>query len=68
MPARRTWHVLPHDRGWQVRADGAKRATAVMARKNEAQRRARELARRNEPSQVVVHKTDGSVQRQNTYG
>lgn len=65
---RKTWYVKPHDRGWQVLADGAKRATVVTERKNDAVRGAKEIARRNEPSRVVVHKQDGTVQDDISYG
>lgn len=68
MAARKTWFVKPHERGWQILADGARRATAVTDRKNDAVKGAKDIARRNEPSRVVVHKQDGTVQNEFSYG
>lgn len=68
-PERKVYHVLPHEEeGWKVEAEGATRATSVHATKEEALNAARDLARSQEPSQVVVHRQDGSVQTDYTYG
>ena len=66
--ARKSYHVAPHEDGWEVKLEGASRATSVHATKDEATGAARELARKNEPSQVVIHRLDGTVQSHTTYG
>ena len=68
MSDRKTYHVTARDDGWEIKAEGAKRATAVEARKADAVARARDLAKNQQPSQVVVHKQDGTIQDQYSYG
>ena len=61
------YHVTPHDEGWAVTKEGATRASAVEAKKGEAVDTAREYAKKQTPSQVIVHKKDGTIQKQFTY-
>lgn len=65
---RRRYHVAKRDDGWEVKAEGAKRASAVEGRKVEAVERARQIAQNQSPSQVVIHKMDGTIQTEHTYG
>jgi poly(hydroxyalkanoate) granule-associated protein len=65
--ARKVYHVTVHDEGWKVEAEGATRATSVHGTKNEAVSAAKELAQNQRPSQVVIHKQDGSFQTEHTY-
>lgn len=59
-PAGKDQHVVPHDRGWAVRAEHAERATHVFDNKNGALERAREIAR-NQGTHVVIHDADGRI-------
>jgi hypothetical protein len=61
-------HVLPKDDRWEVRGEGAQRATSVHETKREAVAAARQRAREREPSRLVVHRVDGSVQDSFAYG
>jgi hypothetical protein len=66
---RKTYVVTPGDEGgWRVMAGGASRATSVHDSKEEAVEKARDLARRKTPSQLLVYKKDGTVQTEQTYG
>lgn len=65
---RKVYHVTTHDEGWQVKAEGAERATSVHPTKNEAVAASRELATAQEPSEVIIHRVDGTIQNRNTYG
>lgn len=65
---RKVYHVTATDDGWKVQAEGAERAAVVKDTKEEALNAARELAKNQEPSQVVVHKMDGKIQNSFTYG
>ena len=65
---RKTYHVTTHRYGWQVKAAGAQRASSVESTKAEAVERARELAKAADLGQVVVHKQDGVIQTEWTYG
>lgn len=64
---RKVYHVAPHDDGWKVEAEGASRASSLHDTKDEALTAGRELAKSQTPSQVVVHRKDGSVQTEYTY-
>jgi uncharacterized protein YjbJ (UPF0337 family) len=67
---RKTYVVTAHPNGgWQVRTEGASRASSVHRTKPEAVAAAKELARSKTPSQVLVYKKDGlEVQEEKTYG
>ena len=60
--------VLPGESGWVVQREGNTRATSAHPTKAEAVRAGRDLARDHAPSRLVVHKQDGSVQDEFTYG
>lgn len=68
--ARRIWRVLPHEPSgrWQVRRDGAVRATKTFGSQSDANEAAREIAEANQPSRVVVHGSDWSVQEREDFG
>jgi hypothetical protein len=66
----KTYAVLPLlNGGWTVQAEGAGRASSVHRTKPEAVAAAKEKARGQRPSQVLVYKKDGlEVQEEKTYG
>lgn len=64
---RTVYHVKPNGEGWAVEGDGAERAASTHETKKEALSAARELAHKKVPSQLVVHKADGSVQEKFSY-
>lgn len=66
--SRRVWRVSRHDGSWQVRRDGATRATRISSEKQAAVAAAKRVARSNAPSRVVIHRADGSVEDQTDYG
>jgi uncharacterized protein YdaT len=69
MPTRKVYHVTPApEKGWQVKTEDAKRASSTHEKKTEAVARARELAMNQKLGQVVVHKKDGTIQTEYTYG
>ena len=65
---RKTYHVSPHDEGWKLGLEGADAPVSVHSTKDEAMTAARQVAKKNEPSNVVVHKMDGTIQTQFGYG
>jgi poly(hydroxyalkanoate) granule-associated protein len=65
---RLVYHVSTQDDGWKVQAEGAETPVVVKDTKGEAVDAARELAKSQEPSQVVVHKMDGTIQHSYSYG
>lgn len=64
-----TYHVLPRRDGkWQVKKEGAARATRVTEKKSDAVIEGKKLAKNTALGQLVIHKQDGSIQTEYTYG
>lgn len=53
-------HVVPSKDGWSVKKEGSKRSTAVRSTKKSALKVANNLKSAN---RIVVHKKDGTIQR-----
>lgn len=71
MASRRTvYHVVYDGDGmqWRVLRENAKRASRVHATKKEAIATGKTLAKNNKPAQLVIHKMDGLIQNEYTYG
>lgn len=60
-------HIMPHRRGWQVRRDGASRASVVRPTKAEAQAEGRRLAIRSD-SELVFHDRGNVIRDSDSYG
>lgn len=56
------YSVVAREEGWAIEKQGAERAVSVHATKDEALERARALAGEHRPSELVVHRKDGTVQ------
>ena len=60
-------HVVPHpDGGWAVKGEGNERYTAVFKYQDEAIERARQIAI-NYGSDVIIHRSDGSIRDRMSY-
>ncbi len=68
MPRTRIHVTHDRDGGWNVKKEGAEKASAHRDTKAEAIDRARDLAKNAGPSQVIIHKEDGTIQEERTYG
>jgi hypothetical protein len=69
MAKRDKYHVVHKDDKWKVEKEQGKRASSVHDTKAEAEKAAKELAKSQpNPSQVIVHKMNGTIQTENTYG
>lgn len=68
MGTRKTYHVTADGDDWRVKAEGAQRASGVRENKADAVDLARELAKNQDQGQVVVHRADGRIQTEYTYG
>jgi hypothetical protein len=67
--ARVRYRVTPRgDGGWQVKRDGASRASNVFDSKAEAVERGSDLARSQPFGQIIIYKQDGKIQTEYTYG
>ena len=58
---------VPQSDGWRLILEGEKEAEAVFDNKSDADSAARELAREWAPSELVVHRLDGSEQDRHSY-
>lgn len=59
---RAAYSVVAREDGWAVEKTGGERALSLHATKEEALEAARTLAAGHKPSQLVVHRKDGTVQ------
>lgn len=63
-----TLHVVPDgEDGWVIRDGGSDAPVSSFATKREALEAARTAAAEAAPSQLIIHKTDGSVSRKHRY-
>lgn len=60
-------HVVKHPDGWAVKGAGNSKATKVTNTQNEANERAKQIAR-NQKSDTKVHGRDGKIRAGNSYG
>jgi len=66
--ARKTQHVVPAKQGgWNVKKGGATKATVHTSTKAEAEKIAKELAKKQK-AELVIHGKDGKIQNANSYG
>jgi hypothetical protein len=66
---RKTFHIA-YDEGleqWKVIYEGTDVPYSVHMTKQEALEAGRDLAQSQQPSQLVIHKMDGSIQTEHTY-
>jgi Uncharacterized protein conserved in bacteria (DUF2188). len=68
MTQRKKYHVVKSDDQWKVKAEGAKRATRTFDTKAEAVAEGRERGHAAELSQLIIHKANGRIQTEHTYG
>ncbi len=62
-PELTTYHVIPRFNDWAVKRSGASRATAVCKSKDEAINKAKELVEGLANVEIVVHKSDGTIEK-----
>ncbi len=62
----RNQHVVSHEEGWAVRAEGASQPLAVFKTQSEAWERAKSIARK-ERSEALLHGKNGLIRTRNTY-
>lgn len=67
MTTRKTYHVTKTDDGWQGKLEGGKRASIKGETKEDVVKKTIEIAKNQENSSVIIHKTDGKIQEERTY-
>lgn len=68
MSSRKVYHVVPFGSAWQVKKEKDGVLLSTCAKKEDAIARATEIAKKNEPSQIIIHKADGTFEKEYTYG
>jgi len=68
MPKRKVYHIVPREKGWSMKREGSDRAMKNFTRKKDAMDYARQRAKAEQPSQVKIHKKDGTIQSEHAYG
>ena len=69
MLGRHVYRITPAEGGgWTVRKDGEAQALARKDSRDEALRFACDLARRDEPSRVVIEPGDGTIAEEHKFG
>ncbi len=69
MANRKTYHVTAkRGGGWNVKGENASRASSTHDTKADAVDGARKLAKSQPLGQIVIHKQDGKIQTEHTYG
>jgi len=67
--ARQRYHVTPNGSGdWQVKPSGSKVPVATAGTQGEAVAIAAGIAKVGQPSQVVIHRPNGRIREEHTYG
>jgi hypothetical protein len=55
------YHVIMRESGWSVKRAGASRATSIHKTQEEAIAAARRIASKHRPSELVIHRKDGTI-------
>ena len=61
-----TYHVIPRFNDWIVKKSGNSKATAIYKTKQGAVKKAEDLIKKSSTSRIVVHKSDGSIEKKLT--
>lgn len=62
----KNYHITKNDSGWQLKAEGANRASISAETKQQIVKVTREFMK-NKIGSVKIHKVDGSFQEERTY-
>ena len=65
---RTVYEVAPQESLWKVQRRGANRASRTFKNRAPAIGFRKVLSQNNKPSQLVIRKTDGTIQTEHTYG
>ncbi len=61
------YHLVPKDEDWAVRREGHDADISVHPNKKSALAAARGIAQAHEPSRLVIHRADGTIQSSHSY-
>lgn len=65
---RKKYHITPtKPEGWKIKGQGGSRAIKLFDTKEKAIKIGRKIAKSEQPSQLIIHKKDGTIQTEYTY-
>lgn len=65
--AKQKYHVTKTDKGWQLKKEGASRASLTGKTQNDVVNEARQKLK-GKDAELFIHKTDGKIRDRSTYG
>lgn len=65
---RNRYHILYKKDEWILKKEGKREPLKSFRTKKEAEDYGRKIARKEEPSQLILHKKDGKIEKEYTYG
>ena len=65
--AKKNQHVVPYNDNWAVKGAGNEKVTKTFDKKADAIDFAKEIAK-NQQSELIIHKGDGTIQNKNSFG
>lgn len=68
MSKRKVYHVLFKSGEWLIKSEGIKKPVGSSETKKEAIKKAQGIAKKNPLSQLKIHKKNGLIQEERTYG
>ena len=71
MAQRKVYHIVPNpgqEKDWKIKEENVDEPLGLFSDKEEAIEKAKEMAKANEPSQIIIHREDGQIQTEYTYG
>jgi uncharacterized protein YdaT len=61
-----TQHVVPHPKGWAIKAEKADKASNIFDTKEEALKKGQQIAS-NQKTHLVIHRQDGTIEKQQNF-
>lgn len=68
VPKREIYRITHKNGDWAVKKDGAQRPAKTFDNKDAAVDFGRDIAKKQDLSQLIIHKKDGRIQTEHTYG
>lgn len=67
MPQKANIWIVPHDDGWAIKREGAKKSSLVVETKKEADKIGHEMGRKDGVN-VITQRKDGTIQSHDSFG
>jgi len=68
MPRRKVFHIVFKEKKWLIKQEGTGKPINFSKTKEKAIKKGRKIARKERLSQLKIHKKNGRIQEERTYG